>query len=50
MATATLTPEIFFDPATFAETWLYILDKADRLVPLRYNAAQRHYLEHHYLL
>ena len=41
-----ITPAVFTDAATFAETWLKILDKRKRLVPLRLNAAQRHYLKH----
>jgi hypothetical protein len=47
-ATATIpTPkQVFKDAATFARTFLRILDKEGRIVPLRYNRAQRHYLAH----
>lgn len=39
------TPEqVFFDPTCFAETFLKVLDKNKRIVPLRYNEAQRHFL------
>jgi hypothetical protein len=40
-----ITPAVFTDAATFAETWLKILNKKDELVPLCINAAQRHYLD-----
>lgn len=36
--------QIFFNPETFAETFLRVLDKNKNLVPLRYNKAQRHFL------
>ena len=38
--------ELIRDPISFAEHLLIIQDKARKFVPLRYNAAQRHYLEH----
>lgn len=47
MVTMTATPgprAVLRDPARFAETFLYILNKEQQLVRLRYNAAQRDYL------
>lgn len=40
----------FFDPLTFAETFLKIQNKKKLLVPLRYNKVQRSYLQnrHHH--
>jgi hypothetical protein len=43
--TASITSEVFTDPATFARTWLKIIDKSNALKPLRYNAAQSHYMQ-----
>lgn len=45
MAVSTITAEVFTEPSTFAKTWLKVLDKQSRVVPLRYNVAQRHYLD-----
>lgn len=36
--------EVFFDPARFAATFLYIVDKDGNLIRLRYNAVQRAYV------
>ncbi len=36
--------QVFLNPDQFARTFLKILDKDKRLVPLVYNKAQRHYL------
>jgi hypothetical protein len=47
--TATSLPsvkQVFGDNALFASTFLRILDKDKRLVPLRYNRVQRHYVAH----
>jgi hypothetical protein len=43
----TLTPsQVVNDAEAFAGTFLKILDKDKRLVPLKWNRAQRHYHEH----
>jgi len=38
--------EVINDPVLFAEHFLWIRDKEKQLVRLRYNKAQRHFLEH----
>lgn len=47
--TATKIPSIhrtLFDPVIYAETFLRILTKEKKLIPLRYKRAQKHFLKH----
>ena len=44
MVAANITPAVFFDPEQFAKTWLRILDRDKRLIPLTFNSVQRDFL------